>query len=196
MAEKHYEISAYICLSDATGVIYLRSSDDSRVLSQSFECGTRVPIDATNSQEVINNNISNAISTALNVLASVASIAGGIVTENPVAIAGGAISMGKAIGGSITQALNNLPKGQLANSNPNLKFIMPVYPRIVKIAKKCLVTDFEKYRSLHGSPLKQVRSLSSLSGFTIVSEIHLENVAGYATELDSIVSFLKSGVIL
>lgn len=188
----------FVSLSDATGVLYIKkATGDDRVISVSFEVGCRVPLDQTNSQEIVNNNISNAISTSLAILSGVGSIGLGIANGgNPIPILSGIMSISRGVGSSVTSAINNIPRGRTASTNTNLKFTMPTTPRIVTISKRCLVSDMAKYRHAFGSPLMRIETLSNLSGFTKVAKIHLENCSAFDSEKSEIVSSLLSGVIL
>ena len=52
------------------------------------------------------------------------------------------------------------------------------------------------YFKLYGKPLNKVVKLNTLSGFTTIDEIHLENIKCNESEKNEIYSLLKNGVIL
>lgn len=59
------------------------------------------------------------------------------------------------------------------------------------------ITDLTEYRKLYGLPLERTVNLSTLSGYTRVGDIHLENFdTATESELNEIESLLRTGVIL
>lgn len=81
--------------------------------------------------------------------------------------------------------------GYQVNGSTQFGMIKP--PVLVVIDDDVVVRD----NSLYGSPLQKKKTLSTLSGFTKVSEVHVEGMAGATrAEMDNIEAWLKNGVIL
>ena len=82
-----------------------------------------------------------------------------------------------------------------------MKSVAPTTPYIVVERPRPLFEDtdvgFPKYSAMYGLPLHIEDELENYTGFTIVSDVHLEGF-GTATddELDMIENQLKAGVIL
>lgn len=195
-SNKSMKVITHFSLTDGHGVLRLTDDDGSIVEEHEIEIGSLIPVDSTNAVSVRNNNISNGISTSLGVISSVASFALGIGMMNPVAILGGAVGFGKSIGSSVSKALSNVPTASVSKVPANLRYGMPSEAKVRKYSKTLLISDLSAFRALRGAPLRKVRRLSALTGFTIVSSIHLENVNAFSPELDAIESFLMRGVIL
>ena len=52
------------------------------------------------------------------------------------------------------------------------------------------------YFKMKGRPLYETRKVSTLSGFTQIGDIHLENIKAFQNEKDELYDLLKSGIIL
>ena len=80
-------------------------------------------------------------------------------------------------------------------SNSNLGYYNPYVPQL-RITRNIPVGYNSDYFHLKGRPLYQVKTLSSLSGFTQIDDIHLENIKAFQDEKDELYNLLKSGIIL
>lgn len=79
------------------------------------------------------------------------------------------------------------------------EYYLPLEPKLRITRYITDITDEEmgEYKKLFGRPLGNIRTLSDLSGFTIVSDIHLENLDNALDgEINELYSLLTSGVIL
>ena len=74
-------------------------------------------------------------------------------------------------------------------------YYLPQNPYL--IITRPVVNQPLNYNKLYGRPLYETRTLSDLTGFTVVDSVHLENIAGAtAIELKTIEAALNGGVIL
>ena len=119
----------------------------------------------------------------------------GLFSGNPIAISGGVISAGK----SITSFINNnntnynTASGNYSTANGGLFGKSTPHIRITRSKPNNYNNDYFK---LYGRPLNKVVKLSTLSGFTQIDDIHLENIKAFQNEKDELYDLLKSGIIL
>ena len=95
--------------------------------------------------------------------------------------------------GMYTTADHTQPRGQAGSANS--MYYLPQNPYL--IITRPVVNQPLNYNKLYGRPLYETRTLSDLTGFTVVDSVHLENIAGAtAIELKTIETALNGGVIL
>lgn len=94
-------------------------------------------------------------------------------------------------------ALNN-QKIRLLNVGKHQPYISMVLPQNIAIyISRPRYTPPSNYNSVYGLPLNESRQLSTLNGYTQISEIHLENIEGATLEeIREIKRLLSEGVIL
>lgn len=81
------------------------------------------------------------------------------------------------------------------NGTENLGFLANVIQVIIRKPK--MLDMGNDYNHLFGRPLGQTRRLGDMSGFTVVTNVHLDGFDGVtSTELDLIDSVLKEGIII
>lgn len=99
---------------------------------------------------------------------------------------------GSSFLGALTERFT---KGSLSGGWQTLNSPTSVYVVYERVA--WVDIDIDKFAHAYGRPLNKSRILSDLSGFTKVSEIHLEGFdTSTSSELDMIENELKNGVIL
>lgn len=96
-------------------------------------------------------------------------------TQNALSNVGGDVSRGQGLNGNTGYLSMQVP--YIVMSIPNIS--MP-----------------ENYGHYYGYPCNMTCNLGSLSGFTVVSDCHLDGFRCTKTELDEIEALLKEGVIL
>ena len=69
-----------------------------------------------------------------------------------------------------------------------------VYMRTTRL--KTTIADEATYAHEVGKPLARTYYLNELSGFTTITNIHLENLPAFKAERSEMETLLKSGVIL
>lgn len=183
--------TAFICKVVNTTPVFLQA--------MSGKIGIDIPIGRTNASEIARNNLSNTIKFG----AGLVSLGAGMMSGNALLSAGAIVGGTKLITSSAIDTINaNTPKyskGTTPSGFMNLKSPTSVY-LIIERPKPLLtsVDDISAFRHAYGSPLEQVKTLSTLTGFTKVGEIHFtpngEDI--FDDEIEEIVSLLHGGVIL
>lgn len=185
---------------NGTSTAYVYNKDKHKILwSGTCQIGFKLDFTTTNNLENMKQKQSADLNMILGLIASAVSIGVGVATENPVAIAGGTLSAGKTIAGNVNAKRMIFTKGQTiyGSGDGALYDNLSVYLKISS-NKKITIND-TVYKHLQGLPYNNyVLSMSSLSGYVEVGEIHFDAKGYdiYSTEIDEIVALLKNGVIL
>ena len=168
------------------------------VFSTPCQLGIKLGLSSSNQEELTAQKNAIGLNLAVGLVSSALSIGVGAWSGNPVMIAGGALSGTKAI----TSAINGLsmlfPKASASFGDATSGLYSPLDVRLRITANQRVIPSVEiaEFRKLHGAPLRRIKRLSTLHGFTIVSEIHVERINAFKREKDEIDRCLKSGVIL
>lgn len=153
------------------------------IQSSNTQIGFEIPLGSSNANENAKTMLASAITLVGGVVTSIA-------TENPLPLIMGGLNFGKSIG----MLQERISKG--CNGSGKSALVSPSNIYIIRTTNipSC---DQLSYASVKGLPLNQVRRLGDLSGFTIVSNFHLENFNNtLKQELDKISTLLKTGVII
>lgn len=187
-----------IDFTSGIATVYLEDGRNSHVIaSQSGQIGVDIPFGTTNEQEIKRNVINTAISTAI----SLAVIGGSAGVGTPL-VAGKEtltnIAIAKTTSNAVLSVANNLQvsyhRGGSAGSQ--VAFTSPYKPYLIQTRQKMVDVD-NVYAHIYGKPLYRTEVLSTISGFTVVDDIHLENLpTATSDEMDEIETLLKSGVHL
>lgn len=194
-----HELSVYYApnFEDGTADAVIFDLTENHILySAPCQLGVKLAFNSTNNREISDQRNALVLNTVVGSLASVLSLGVGVATGNPIAIAGGAIAMGTTVSNAVNQNAMLYQKGQCGFSSGVSQLYSPMEVFVRIRSKRRLMNDLDAYRHAYGSPLQQTRTLSSLTGFTIVSQIHIENMPAYKREREEIERLLKSGVIL
>lgn len=152
--------------------------------SYNGSCISNVPLTAT--------NFSGAIQNAVSAVSSGAGIIAGAMTGAAPLTAMSAVSLATTAANTL---LNSKPSIQRSGNLGGSAGIMSGKKPFVIIERpNYSVPDF--YQNYVGRVSNKTASLGSLSGFTMVDSIHLENVPATAAEITEIETLLKQGVIL
>lgn len=150
------------------------------IASKSSQIGIDIPYGKTNVSEIIKNAISTVASDTIGLIASGGASVG---------------SAGKDAVSLVNQSVVKYQRG--GNISTMISTIMPLRPYIIITKPKLVPVDETVYAHTYGKPLYETRVLSTMRGFTIVDDIHLENFpTATSGELDEIERLLKSGVHL
>lgn len=182
---------------DGTATASLINIDDNKVI-YSGECqlGCKLAINSTNTLEIEKAKTANGLNLAIGLASSTIATAGGMATGNPLMTAKGVVGFGSSLTNFITTANSLFVKGQASVISGSNGVYTPQDVRI-KITRCIPVTNEDDYKMLEGLPLNEYRNLSDLHGFTVVSNIHLENVASATTlEHNNLKTLLEEGIIL
>ena len=170
-------------------------TNDKVIYTSSCQLGVKLGLTTTSQREVNDNRNANNTNLAIGTLSSIVAIVGGIASYNPVAVGGGAISLGKTIGSYVQNNNTNYlhASGNISSGNGGLYLPKDVKIRKTKLKPKNYNEDYFK---LKGRPLNEYRNLSDLKGYTIVGEIHIENMKATKQEIEQIDTILKNGFII
>ena len=165
----------------SASVVVVDCTNNKLLLNENCQLGIKIGISSTNNVEIENQKTANSLNLILGSLTG----AVGLVSGNPLAVVGGALSIGGTIGKTVmaNAQLYNRASGNVSSSKTGT--MLPQKPRI-RIVKKEPISYNEDYSKLFGK-----------HGFTKVSDIHLENVASATTlEHNNLKTLLEEGIIL
>lgn len=197
-----------VYLGDRIQVFYIVNYDDgtSKIIvydytkqividSRQAQVGVRIAVSSTNQTELNNQKNALALNTAIGAMTSILTIVGGVVTENPMIVAGGVISGVSTISKAVTTNAQLLPMGKVEIPTGQTGLYLPQDFHL-RIEKSIPISD-QGYEGIYGKPLYSYEKLGDLSGFTMVSDEHLENFGSCTkSENDEIKSILTGGVII
>ena len=106
-----------------------------------------------------------------------------------------AVVAGAAIGGGLT-ALMNAPQPESAGSNsPATGLAKPLYPYFIVRRSDCWIP--ENYNHLYGRPLNEGGVVGDFTGFSVFTNVKVENIDGATPEeVKLIIDLLQSGVYI
>lgn len=185
------------------GTAYLYNKTDGKIIySCGCQLGVKLDIISSNALELSRERQATQLNTLIGLLASAVSIGAGVVTENPVAIAGGVLSAGKTIANAVNKERMMFERAQVTYGSGDAGLHSNLATLIRRTYnKKILLTDpyeFDKYKHMQGIPCNRYLSLTNFTGYTEIGEIHFnpKNYRIYQDEISEIVELLQKGVIL
>ena len=158
--------------------------------SKTCKIGIDIALGKGNKQEQQRNNILQAITG----IGSVVGLGVGVASGNPL-ITAGSVAM---LTGNVTKYLqNNVDRLRSYNGGSGNRDMLAV-DKTVKLIIERPYNVSQPTAHLRGRMMNRNASLSSLTGFTQIGEIHFEpkNYEIYNDEINEIVELLKTGVIL
>ena len=125
------------------------------------------------------------------------SLVGSVIAVNPA----GALAAGAQGVGALVQYQNQtsllFQRAQSTHNGSAGAAYSSMYVKVrITRAKVRQSFDLQKFAHQYGRPLREIRKLNTLSGFTLVSSIHLEGLGAFDSEKAEIESSLLSGVLL
>ena len=198
---KGHRILLYYAVNrdDGSATAYVWDYTDKRpVFSTPCQLGVKLALSNTNQQELSAQKNALGLNLAVGLISSAVSIGMGVATKNPMAIAGGVLSIPRAITSAVNAYSMMFPRASatFGDSATGMYSPMQARLRITSNARNIPDANMSEFRKLCGAPLRDTRILSTLRGFTIVSDIHLENLIAFKREKEEIERLLKTGVIL
>ena len=202
-AVRGHRLAIYYIINYTDGSATVQIYDitvDSLIISLQTQLGYEIPKNMSNITDVRNRHDANNTSFGFSLLGSALAILGGIVTSNPVAVAGGVIGSGKSTGDYVKNEKTNIFTTAV-NFNGSSS---PVYsPQTLFIRRTKHLIQYQinaDFLSESGGVLNQLRKLNTLTGYTEIADIPniLYPVSGDIPtdkEIEEIISILKSGVI-
>lgn len=184
--------------TDGSAEVYVYDELDQRyLLTAPCQLGVPLAMTSTNSQELHDQKEAAQRNAILGGVGSAISIIAGIVSENPFMVAGGVTGSIGTVADYVNKTSLMYSKSQ-SSHNGSVGALYSDLTLRLRITRSNIINDFDlaKFAHQYGRPLRQVRKLSTLSGYTQVSKVHLENCPAFDSEKAMIESSLLSGVIL
>lgn len=180
---------------EATVYVY-NYTHEYMIFSAPVQIGVKVALSSTNAKQLEDQRNALTLNTILNLAGATISVLGGALTGNAVAVAGGVMSGAKTIGNAITTANTMYQTSQSAINSASEGVFNPqkVYIKVTSLIQSGV--DLDKFKKLYGSPLQKVKKLSTLKGYTVVGDIHLDNINATEDEKNRLYALLKDGIIL
>lgn len=193
----HHLILYYTCnYSDGSGkaVLYDETAEKS-IISESVQLGFNLPMTKTNAEQIRNAYNSIMINGMLNAINSSLSAGENYAKGNPAGVISSFMGgLGSALNAHM-QIKQLYPSAHVTPSGSADGLYQPLKCHLRKIYKEGLV-DLSKFAHQYGRPLRDIRKLNTLSGFTLISSIHLEGLDAFDAEKAEIEASLLSGVLL
>ena len=184
-----------------TGMAFISmitGTEDRVIWNSQVDPCIHVELSTTNNYEnkVAKNGV--VTSTVLGSLSAGISLVAGVATANPLAIAAGAMGLGKTIASSVQTSQGIIDRANVGFTDGMLSQYSNTKPylRITKM-KTTNTINKDNYAHLFGLPLYKSYKLKDLRGYTIISEINLDDLdTAKSSELVELYSLLKGGVYL
>lgn len=179
--EYHVDILTGACVAE----IMTRTSDGVNMIAYSFDgnCAVQVPVTGADYSNMLSMTVKS-----VGTMVGAAATGGASAGVQAAAVAGGLTN-------TVNGVMNSKPtiqhSGNMAGGSGQLGQQRPYF--ILERPRQSLP---EGYQQIEGYPANITRQLGTLTGFTQVDNLHLENINATDSELAEIESLLKSGVIL
>lgn len=193
---KHLKVFYVVNYEEGTSSAFIYSVNDSKVIyTQSCVLGNKISLSSTNSRELSDQKNALALNTGINIISSALTVGGGLASGNLLTSAGGVLSAGRTIGSAITTYnqmydVGNVNISSIADGFSNLQKVH------IKTTRGVSINYNSDFRKLHGKPLNEYKQIKTLTGYTEISDIHIENINATSQELNNIESLLKDGFII
>lgn len=200
LSNKRVLIYYTLDLQTGNGTAFIYNKTDGKVIySCGCQLGVKLDVISSNYLELSREKQANQLNTLIGLLASAVSIGAGVVTENPVAIAGGVLSAGKTIASAVNKERMMFERAQVTFGSGDAGLHSTLGTMIRKTYNKQILSGYglSYYYDMQGYPCNTYDSLGELTGYVEIGEIHFNpmNETIYQDETQEIVSLLKDGVI-
>ena len=188
--------TAYVYALDQTASTF-DPSKAKMVYSHDCQIGISIPKSATNQEELKAMLESARISSVIGGIGGALQVVAGIATENPMMVAGGALSVTQSIASYANTERKALPTASVNLQGGVTSKISPLKFRYRLTKRVTSITDESDYIAQNGLPLEDaVSALSSLTGMTRIHSIKLDGLNASEPEKTEILRLLRDGVIL
>lgn len=185
-----------------SGTAYLYNvTDDKLVWSSNCQIGVKIDFVTSNALQIAQTKNANELNTIMGLLSSVVATSFGAIAQNPIAVAGGIFGISKSIASNINvnNQLYQYAQISFGSSEGVIHTSFAGNGVIIrKVYHKPISINETTYKHMQGLPYNNyVSSLSSLSGYVEIGEIHFNpnNEIIYQDEINEIVELLQKGVI-
>ena len=186
-----------IKVEDGSANVYVYDVTDNKTLfTSTCQLGIRIGLSTTNNEEISASKKANNLNLTLGLVSSIASIGIGAYTGNATAVVGGVLSGAKSIATFVNNNSMMFDRAQSTFGDS----VSGMYSSQDVVIRKTIMKPKnydENYAKLFGKPLNQYKKLSNLKGYTILGEVHIEEIDSItSTEFDVLYNILTTGFIL
>lgn len=184
----------YLSVDFDTGIGTIYVEVEGRVLMvNTNKIGIDIPIGASNLNEVIKQNVGNALKTVAGAVMLAFGGAGGKLTGAMITTKGIGMAINSGVD-AVTNSTVRYTRGTLSGGSDALASPTSIYAVITR--PNAIPID-SRYNAIKGKPLGEIKALSQLRGFTKVDDIHLTTLPNaLEDEVTEIETLLKDGVEL
>lgn len=163
------------------------------IKSVEFNVGVKIAVNRNNLQQLSDERTQMAIKGTLATIGSASALIGGVVTGNPLMAVGGAIGLGSSIGNIAGQLATQHEKATASNSGGinGVYSSRDVKLKITRYVKK----EPDDYAHYYGRPLNETIQLGNIHGYTLIKDIHLNDLNITKTEIDMLYNILTNGIV-
>lgn len=179
----------------SSSVHVIDATNNKLLYSAPCNLGIKFSFTTDNSYDINNQRLSNTLNMILGGLSNTIGVGTSIAAGDYAGAAKGSIN-----------GINQLAQGVIKNNSLYVTASATVSssaealmtPQRVRVRiTRTKTYEPDNYESIYGKPLNQTKTLSTLKGMTVCENFHLEGIStATSTEIDSIESLLKSGIIL
>lgn len=178
------------------GVTALIYAGDKIVDTANGTIGIEIPLVSSNraTTETMYSLIKAA--NTMSTVSSIGALASGAATKNPVAAAGGAISLGQSLAGA---ARSQIAAGEYSVTKAGAVGDATSYYGVLEpylIIERPITAYPKNLASLEGYPSNFGGKVSDFNGFLKCATTYLDGITATSTEIDEIDRFLKSGIFV
>lgn len=186
-----------IKVEDGSANVYVYDTTDNKtIFTSTCQLGVRIGISTTNNEEISASKKANNLNLTLGLVSSVASIGIGAYTGNATAVVGGVLSGAKSIATFVNNNSMMFDRAQSTFSDS----VSGMYSSQDVVVRKTIMKPKnydENYAKLFGKPLNKYMKVEDLNGFTILGEIHIEDIGSITSnEFDELYAVLTTGFII
>lgn len=192
----YYSVSPYT--GDGTCNIY-NATDELMIQTIPCKVGHAMSIATTNFRELQNERNANTLSTFLSMVGGVLSVGGGLASNNPMLVAGGALSVVNGLTKSAVVNMSQIDRGSISIPDAVSGLQTMLTAKLITRSKVPTIDNADRATFAHefGFPMKKTLVLGLNNfGFSIIPKVHLWDLACPKKERDEIEELLRVGVIL
>ena len=183
--------------SNGSAEVYIYNYTKKRILgSTSCQVGVTLAISSSNAQELNAQKQAMTTNLVLGLISSGVSMVGSAYTGNGLGVVMSGINATKQITDYINNSAMMFQKASSTHNGANGALFSPLKVRLRSTKAQSPVVDVSAYNHNFGRPLMMNAKLETLSGFTKVGMIHLEDVPALDVEKEEITQLLEKGVLL
>ena len=195
-----HELLVYYSVSyeDGSGEVYLYDKTADRIIfSKPVQVGMQLSLSSTNAQELAAQKNAAQLNLAVSLIGAGVGVVGSVASGNVLGAVGSGLSAVHAITNYVNQKALMFEKASSTHNGPMGGLYSPLKARL-RITKTAKLDNLDLTKFAHqvGRPLRIVKQLKTLSGFTQIAKIHLEGCTALDVEKRAIESSLLAGVIL